>query len=204
MSKIYTIDEMMKIRIKPLQLSSQWRMILGNLPSDEQWKMMIFGYSQSGKSSFAMKVANILSGHGLVLYNAAEEKISTGTITERMRRMNVYSKNIKIFQNEELEPLKEKLRSGEYKYCIIDSVNKLSMTQRELLEVFYLPKEFRNVSFIFINHGDKEMKNYIGPAALQNLVDVAIEMNKGDIKVVKNYYAIHAKRETNFNIFKRI
>lgn len=198
---IKKITDLYKIKIEPILLNSKWRNLLGNIPKNEQWVMMIFGYSQSGKSSFALKVCDVLGKTGNILYNAAEEKLNTGTITERIRRMNVTTKNLDIFQNRKLDQLKSFLHENKYKFCVIDSCNRMSMNTPELLEIFALPELFPDTSFIFIVHGNKEQKNYIGPAMLQNKVDIAIELKSGDVKIVKNYYS--TKEESKpINIFK--
>lgn len=201
-SKIFTVDDVYNIPINPIPLSKKWRDILGNIPLEEQWTMMIFGYSQSGKSSMGLKVAQTISPFGDVLYNAAEEKVSTGTIALRCQRMQVASDNISIFQNRKISELRSALDHNTFKYCVIDSCNRMSLTQPELLEIFNLQEEYPDTSFVFIAHGNKEMKNYIGPAALQNMVDISIEMNKGDIIIVKNYFSIEGNKKTNYNIFK--
>ena len=201
MAESKNIQELNKIRINPIPLATKWRDILGNIPKDYQWVMMIFGYSQSGKSSLALVLSNIFANYGKVLYNAGEEKLHTGTITERCRRLRVSCKNITFFENRVVEDLRTELAKDIYKYCVVDSANSMAMTIPELLAVFNLQKEFPKVSFILLCHGDKEMKNYVGPAKLQNLTDISIEMKKGDLTIRKNYYAKNNK-EIKFNIFK--
>jgi hypothetical protein len=206
MKPIIPMTELHKIKTDPLRLPDPWGAIVGDIPKREQWAGMIFGYSQSGKSSFALKLADVLSRNGdWVLYNAAEEKVSTGTITQRLRRMQVWSKSIDIFENTSIDDLIVTLKENpKYKYVFIDSANRLGVTAKEIYRIFELPKEFTAVNFVFIIHGDKDAKNYLGSAALQNMVSLAIEIKDGNIIIKKNYFAKKAGNITNLNVFHHL
>jgi len=196
------MDEVVRHRIHPLPLTTLWRKVLGNIPKDEQWAMMIYGYSQSGKSSLALKIADILAKpETRVLYNAAEERISTGTITLRMQRMRVQNQNIDIYENRSKENLEELISQGDYKYVIIDAVNRIALTQPEILDCFAWQEKYPEISFIYVLHGDKSKTNYIGSSALQNLVDMSFELVNGIINISKNYFSIDGSKETQFNVF---
>jgi hypothetical protein len=207
MKPIIPMSEIVKIKTNPVNLPEPWSKILGDIPKIEQWSGMIFGYSQSGKSSFALKMADVLSkGNNWVLYNAAEEKIGTGTISQRLRRMQVWSRNIDIFENKSIDDLIAVLSepNQKYKYVFIDSVNRLGISNPEIMRVFNLQDQFKDINFIFIVHGDKDAKNYLGSAALQNMVSVAIEIKDGNIIIKKNYFARKAGNETNLNVFHHL
>lgn len=175
-----------KYFVKPLNMPAQWQRFLGDIPADEQWTMLLFGNSHSGKSSFALIFGQILSNFGKVLYANTEENLKGGTIQRKARLNNVDITKFDFLDEDpqynyydSFNEIVKRLENGDYKYCIIDSLSEFAMTRTEVIKTLNLKRQFPNVSFIFITHMTKDEKSFSGYATIKYKVDIAIETKDG-------------------------
>jgi len=141
-----------------IPLPSPYAELLGKLPRQVQFSMMIYGEPGSGKSSLSLKIANVLAKatNKYVLYNANEEPLESGSINLRLNMLNINDTRIKILDARDFDILQMHLRTGKYKFCVIDSLNNFEGVSD--MDVLNLMQEFPNVSFIFLSMVDKQNK----------------------------------------------
>jgi predicted ATP-dependent serine protease len=115
---------------RPLKLKKTKDLFLNMFPAI---KIFMKGAPGSGKSSFALMLADDFALNGNVLYILAEETLYRGSLASRIKRMKVISPNIeflelKLFEDSGMTPREEilqRLNSGKYQYVIVDSMNVL-------------------------------------------------------------------------------
>lgn len=180
-----TYSDIANIKIKPLGIPMEHKRFFSILPANCQFTINITGASFSGKSVYALNLAKILSRFGNVFYANFEENISKGTLQAKIKIAKIHksNRNIKFFEAHEdtLDYLYNKLKYGNYKYCIVDSVNEIATRPKEILHLYSWIKKFPNVNFIFVLHSDKQELRYLGPASLKNKVDIQLFINKDRI-----------------------
>lgn len=202
--------ETIGLKVRPTPMPKDYRAWLGDLPLKGSWSMIVFGGSFSGKTTWLLDFASMLSYHGPALYCNIEESMDGGTMQMKMRRMNLTSKypwcktklkflfEKKVPVNQLADYIDEELKKG-YKYCVIDSLQSVCKRTSEV-EGFvdkYI-SNYPNTSFIFVLHGTKDEKNYKGSTYLKHMTDVTIEMKKGIADCeLKNRY------KNNNEYFKR-
>lgn len=146
-------------------------------------KMLIYGPPGSGKSSFALLLAEELAQNGSVLYFLSEEKLDIGYVKERLKLMKIKNANIHFDDSKDWNNLIDDVNTLKYKFIIVDSINAIDVKQEDFME---LAKEFPELSFIFICHTTKDKKTYSGIAALEHEVDDSIMVNDGLAVTMKN------------------
>jgi len=126
---------------------------------------MVFGRPKMGKSYLCVDFAGYLArNHGKVLYVSNEEKLDA-TLQKKLEDKDVKHENLFVS-----DYLPEDL--SEYDYIILDSVNKLGLTPKDLEN---LKAKNPGKSFIFIFQTTKDGK-FRGANSYQHDVDVVIEV----------------------------
>ncbi len=165
---------------KPLKLG-RTRILFDNMLDDAN--MLIYGPRGEGKTTFALQYINDLSKNGDVLYVMTEEGIST-RLKERLRWNKINAKNISFLETRDFHILREYLDSGNYKFVVIDSHNKIEgATQKQIIELL---DEYSNISFVIIARMDKEAKIYRGDSDWEYDVDTVVKLEKGNATTIKH------------------
>ena len=199
-----TVREILKSPYKKMSLSPRMKAFLGAVPADKQFSIALKGKPGSGKSTFVLKyLCEEFARHGKLLYFTAEENLFAGTIKRRLQKNKVSPYN-KIFVSDKyFETLLDELRTGEYKFCVIDSINKLRnndekpVLAKEVMQLIDTNTEFKGVSFIFIVQLDALMQRAAGGAASQYDTDILIDCIYD--KNTEERYAIIANGKNRFN-----
>jgi DNA adenine methylase len=126
---------------------------------------MVFGPPKMGKSYLCVDFAGYLArNHGKVLYVSKEEKLDA-TLQKKLTDKDVAHPNLFVsdFLPEDLSP---------YDFIILDSVNKLGLSAKDLEN---LKVDNKGKSFVFIFQTTKEGK-FRGTNEFQHDVDVVIEV----------------------------
>lgn len=180
-----SISAVVKHRPDSLKLDGIYADLLGSLPMNRRFTILIGGASGAGKSSVTLKIGSVLSKHGPVLYCSSEERIDTGTIGTRAEQVGVENADIDVVEVRTTDDIKEHLTNGEYSYCVIDSVNELDLSPADALTMM---KEHLAVSFIFIAQADATEKSTIGGARWRHMVDIRLwcERDKEGRRIVRN------------------
>lgn len=126
---------------------------------------MVFGMPKMGKSYLCVDFAGYLArNHGKVLYVAKEEKLDK-TLQDKLREKDVAHPNLTVADGipADLNP---------YDFIILDSVNKLGLTPKDLEK---LKADNKGKSFVYIFQCTKGGK-FKGNNEFQHDVDVVIEV----------------------------
>lgn len=178
MSRIYTLDEVVRMEIKSYPLSKKHREFLGAVPLDETVSMQVTGAPGSGKSSYLLQVADEFARFGLVLYNTAEERVKAGGIKFRALMQKIKHKNrIRVVENTDLDELRN-LANGEYVMVIVDSIQKMKRDGKRLRssEVMSIMSEYpeRPMFYIFVSQTTKDRTTAAGEASDAHDVDIEV------------------------------
>lgn len=126
---------------------------------------MVFGMPKMGKSFLCVDFAGYLARkHGKVLYVAKEEKLDK-TLQDKLKEKEVAHENLFV-----ADSLPADLT--EYDFIILDSVNKLGLSPKDLEK---LKTDNKGKSFIFVFQATKGGK-FKGNNEFQHDVDVVIEV----------------------------
>lgn len=177
-----TVKDILSRPYKTLPLSPKMKEFLGALPAEGQFSIAVKGKPGSGKSTFVLKyLTEEFARHGKLLYFTSEEKLFAGTIKRRLMVNKVSPRNKTFVSDKFYETLLSELRTGEYSYCVVDSINKLRTAEdrqlmaREVMELINTNTEFPNVRFIFIVQLESTMRRAAGGAASQYDTDILVD-----------------------------
>lgn len=168
-----------------LQISGPLAKLLGHLPEDRPFSILLGGASGGGKSSLALMLASTLAEHGSVLYCTSEERIDSGTIGIRAKQLGIDDVDIDVIEVDALEQIEEHLTDGPYRFCIIDSVNELEIGPADVIA---LMNDHRDISWVLIAQADSTEKATVGGARWRHLVDIRLwcEVDKDGKRTVRN------------------
>jgi len=201
-SKVKALANTVNYRTKPLHLSSDWSMFLGELPSNAQWTILVYGPSHGGKSSFVMKFAQELANNGKLLYINAEESLEGGTLQSKLRRLNITSPKIFFYDDDDIEGIRKELSKGIYQFVIFDSLSKVAKANKQsVLDVFNWHKEFPKINFIYVLFTTKDGKAYKGDSDLKFLAEIAIEVRNGIADCSEKNRYKQTRKNMQFEIF---
>lgn len=179
MNTMYTLDEVMRMVIKPYPLSKKFREFLGAVPLDETASIQITGPPGSGKSTLILQIADEFARWSDVLYLTGEEKVKAGGIKIRAAKQGIRHKGrIHIAEVSEIDDIKAYITGGTYRVVIIDSIQKVRRHGEKLRssEVMQLTHAFpdRPTLFVYISQTNKSRKEAAGDASDAHDVDVSI------------------------------
>ena len=137
--------------------------------------MLLWGKAGGGKTTYALNLCNELAQYGKVLYHTSEEKLTSGRFINRMQLMGADNASIKFSEGGQAN-LIHALNAGKFKFVVIDSVNRVDMSESELMQLI---REFGEISFILIAHADKTGKIYKGSSGLAHDVDTEVNITDG-------------------------
>lgn len=201
-NKVRTLKSTVNYRTKPLHLASAWRLFLGDLPSNAQFTIIVYGPSHGGKSSFVMKFAQELANNGKLLYVNAEESLDGGTLQSKLRRLNITSAKIFFYDDCDIAGIKEELNKNKYKFVIFDSLSKVAKANKmTALDVFNIYKEFPEVNFIYVLFTTKDGKAYKGDSDLKFLSEIAVEVRDGIADCSEKNRYKQTRKNMQFDIF---
>lgn len=186
-----TLQQLMRMQVRPMPLAKQWREFLGNLPIDSGWSIQVTGAPGTGKSTWALMFADEMQRHGRTIYAFAEELHSAGTIQERAKKAKVrMSNNLIIPEVTSIHVIRDYLDTGKYRFCIVDSIN--TIDDATDYEVTKLTKEYPKIGFLFVAQTNKNRKQARGDGRNEHNVYATFEsIRKGNsryIVPVKNRY----------------
>ena len=207
---ILKANEILRERYETLKLSGCLKSIMGNLPADKQWTMLLHGIAGGGKSTFALLLAKELTKFGNVLYGNFEEAI--GITLQSKLKLTKLDNNKKIHfiepntENEFWKLLDTKI----YKYAIVDSLSHIASQEKQVAMFWNKVKEHPNTSFIFICHAlksrdGKRETNYRGASTLGHIVDINQRVVDGVVLNDKNrLLGKETKTSKGYNVFRKM
>lgn len=183
-----TLNDIMRIQVKPMNLSRPYREFFGNLPREFGWSMQITGAPGTGKSTFVMGFAAELSRHGRTLYVCAEEVHMAGTLQIRARLLKVNTQHLVLPEITSIVVLRKYLDSKRYKFCVIDSIN--TFNDATDYELTALTKEYPDIGFVFVAQTNKDRVSSRGSGQNEHNVYATFETI---VREDGSRYVIHSK-----------
>jgi predicted ATP-dependent serine protease len=138
---------------------------------------LIWGENYSGKSTFALGLANVLADYGRIIYVPAEEHFGI-TLTKKINQLNAKNENLYFRKYKGLETLKEWLIEFEADIVFIDSVSVLHENDKEVVD-FAQWCRGNNIGMWMVNHANKD-GSYKGNSMLAHETDINVEVFKED------------------------
>jgi predicted ATP-dependent serine protease len=204
-----SVSELLKMRFKELPLSRKLRLVLGKIPAQSQWLMLLHGIPGSGKSTYSLVLAKEFSKHGNILYANFEEAIGP-TLQQKIEVAKLRNERIKFLEKNTEEELWKRLNTGLYKYCIVDSISEVARSEKKVKEFGSKLREFPKTSFILIGHGTKardgkKESEYKGVSTLVHLIDIEQQVINGVAWNNKNrFLGRDCTRAAGYNFFKNV
>ena len=150
---------------------NDWNKLLGE--PDIRFSTLIRGKAKSGKSTFSMKMAQYCAQHfGRVLYVSAEERINSRTLQNRLETCEVTSPRVRVVHTKHIEDIDRLVRTGGFRFVIIDSVQHVAMSYDEFENLRQKYKR-RKLSWHLI------MQKGVSITKWEHEVDVLIDVREG-------------------------
>ncbi|MCO6466740.1 MAG: hypothetical protein J5I53_09005 [Bradyrhizobiaceae bacterium] len=179
------LERVMTIVPDPLPLNGILAPLLGSLPRDEQFTILLGGASGAGKSTAALILAGDLADHGAVLVATSEERLRSGTIGLRAKHAGIDPDSIDVCEVMCIADLESLLDEGEHRFVIVDSITEVGLTPDEASRLL---EAYPDVAFILVAQADATEKRTVGGARWRHLVDVRLwcERNDQGQRVIRN------------------
>lgn len=152
-------------KYKTFKLEGLWAGVMGEPTRNGIW--IIYGNDKNGKTSFALRIANLLSQFEKVLYISAEE----GTDKEfqnaaKRAGIAVNNKQINVAEYLTVEEIKDKIRHKKGANVVIIDNTTIYAEDFKGGVLKDLKNEFPNKLFIYLSHEDAgEPSNALGKLA---------------------------------------
>ena len=187
---------------KPM-LSAPFYSLLGELSFPFQ--LLLWGLPGSGKSTFALQLANELALWRWVLYVSGEEDVRSATLADKQRR--ALTRPFEHFSFIPRLPAtraewSELLSNGpmingisfapRYSTVVYDSITMLNLHPfyvKNTASALQLPDFSAKLGHIFVSHAHKDGKEYRGDARWGHEVDIIIRCNEGTATIQKNRFS---------------
>ena len=207
---IIDANSILKEKYKFLRLSTGFGYIMGSLPSDLQWTMLLHGMAGGGKSTFALLLAKELTKFGNVLYGNFEESVGA-TLQAKLKLTKLKdNRRIHFIEPNTEDEFWKLLDTKLYKYAIVDSLSHIASQEKQVSNFWDKVKEHPNISFIFICHAlksrdGKTETNYRGTSTLGHIVDINQRVVDGVVFNDKNrLLGQETKKAKGFHIFRKV
>ena len=183
-AEVVTVQQMRKNKIKPMQLPSKYKSLLGNVPNN--FRMLLWGAPGHGKSSLALTIGNDIARKCKVLFVSAEESVQSATLQNRIKRFKANSRNLMFNDTTNPAIIESIIAKLNPKFIIIDSVN---VIQGKVEAIIDLMLKYPDIGFIVIAQATKDHKRYSGLGSLAHAVDIVVNVKSGTATAEKNRYA---------------
>ena len=144
--------------------------------------VLVGGPPGVGKSTLLLEVSSHLTSKGKVLYVSAEESIEQ--INLRADRLRIFSDNLYLVNEDNLEEIYRHLKQGDFRFLVVDSIQvvyhpKISSPKGSVSQVkgcadfFVQIAKNEGIPVLIIGHVTKE-GTIAGPKLLEHLVDCVL------------------------------
>lgn len=148
---------------------------------------LIWGENYSGKSTFALGLANAMADFGRVEYVPAEEHFGI-TLTKKINQLKAYNSNLHFRRYKGLPDLQNWLKGVKANVVFIDSISVLDVNANEVIEFAGWCRK-QNIGMWMVSHANKD-GTYKGNSKLAHETDINVEVLKDDhiTHTTKNRY----------------
>lgn len=174
----------MNRKFKELPFPEDWEGLMGK--PEPNFRAIVHGAPKQGKSTFCLKLANLLSNYGKVLYSVSETGISK-SLQSAIDRVGIDPENEKIrfVYCQTVEELEEKVKSKSgHRFIIVDSAQSCGLDVAKFMKLY---KAYRHKSFIIILQSNRD-GDFNGPQRWVHEVDCKI-MLAGGVAYCEGRYA---------------
>jgi predicted ATP-dependent serine protease len=207
---IVKANEILKENYRFLKLSVAFSYILGSLPAERQWTMLLHGIAGGGKSTFALLIAKELTKFGNVLYGNLEERVGA-TLQAKLKLTKLRNnRRIHFLEPNTEDVFWEQLDKKLYKFAIVDSLSHIASQEKQVASFWEKARARPDVSFIFVCHAlksrdGKRETNYRGASTLGHIVDINQRVVDGVVWNDKNrLLGQETAKAKGFHIFRKI
>jgi hypothetical protein len=192
MGKLISAHTVLENKYKTLPIDDEWVDIIG-LP-ETNFRMIIYGESGGGKTTFAMKLAKMLSRLGKVYYDSSEQGEGK-SIQDAFRRADIGSCEKGSFMLADRHTFQEMMETLGKKrsapFVFIDSLQYMNLTKAQyqtLIETF--PKK----AFIIISWSEGKRPQGDHAKAIEYMVDIKVRVNDGEVIALSRFGATEPYR----------
>lgn len=164
--------------------------------------VLLSGDPGIGKSTILLQICQHLGQNLKILYVSGEE--SAHQIKLRAERLGVYTENLSVFCETDVQVISEYMRSAKPDLVIIDSIQTMNFTElssslgsvaqvRECTNCLMQTAKSLNIPTIVVGHVNKD-GNIAGPKVLEHIVDAVLyfegerHLSYRILRAVKNRY----------------
>lgn len=187
MSKALSVSQILSKTYKTFpELSDEWIAAIGEVETN--FRMIVYGGSGHGKTTFVVKLCAELAKHGKVYYNSVEQGDSK-SFQSALRQGDMDglpASQFSIGNKDDLPTMLGRLKTNRSHFVVIDSIDAMKFTIDDYHDII---KRFKNKAFIFIAWGTKtgdEPKGYHAKE-IKFMVDVKIHVREGIATAASRY-----------------
>jgi hypothetical protein len=175
------------------ELTTPYKDFIGNPTIN--FSAIIYGLPKSGKSNFAIAFASYLvKTIGKVLYVASEEGLVSRPLQEKIRYNLAENKDLYFTGATDLNGIKEAIKTNDYKFVFIDSINRANLSADDLEK---LKAGNKDKAFISIMQSTKG-GDFKGAQEFAHNCDIVINVSDGIASQVGRFNGA-----SQMNIFPR-
>lgn len=182
MPQVFSSKTLLSTTFSTLKLSEEWTRIIGE--PDRNFRMIVWGESGSGKTTFVLKLVGELQKYGKVFYNSIEQGF-TKSLQANIETSNITpTDNIMFGDRLNYEEMIERLRTNQARFVVIDSIQYLNFTKKQYQE---LKRLFRKKAFIFISHAQGQQPKGQAAKDIRYDVDIKVQIIAGVTSVQSRF-----------------
>jgi len=176
------LNDIIEYKTENLLLVNKTKTLLGKL--SKPFRMLIWGKQGQGKSTLLLQLLNDISLNGKCLLILNEEKISTGRVSERIKKLGLSNlNNIDITDSNDYNSIINKLNSNKYFCVAIDSKDNFEPNENKILDFW---ENYPQISFMLVSHSYKNGEYYTGNRKFAYLCDTEIHVDKSIAMLLKH------------------
>lgn len=192
MGKLISAHTVLNNKYKTLPIDEEWVDVIG-LP-ESNFRMIIYGESGGGKTTFAMKLAVMLTGLGKVYYNSSEQGEGK-SIQDAFKRAGVADCPTGSFMLADRHSFREMMETLGKKrsapFVVIDSLNYLNLTKTQYIE---MTETFPKKVFIIISWSEGKRPKGTHAQDIEYMTDIKVRVDDGQVIALSRFGATEPMR----------
>ncbi len=186
---VLNANDIKQRKFEVIRLNGKWKELLGR-PS-RLFSMIIYGKKKSGKTTFALQLAEHLKEYGSVLYIGIEDKFSF-KMQHKLQKLDI--SDIDISRAKNMSEIDYVISKGSYHFVFIDDAVRAFLTDMDIEE---LKQKYQSSSIIAVylireGFGNETLKNAL------DRTDIRVRLENG-----MAYAESIFKRNASIKIFNK-